>query len=242
MTVPLGGGTPSVLYTPALSSPAYTGPVVNGTHVYFYDYNAILNTGGFSGDTSYDPGLVEFSTSGGGSTVLAPIDFGVESMTADANNVYWATASSGDPGAPTDIMRLPVPGGTPVLVAATRSGLGPVDNMAVDTTSVYWTTASGGGVEGTADGTVMKAPIGGGPAVTLASIKAGPYGIAVDATSVYWISGAGAGSGEGVFKLPLNGGTPIALASGQSGSRGIAVDATSVYWTNSDGTVMKTAK
>lgn len=63
------------------------------------------------------------------------------------------------------------------LIASSQSG---PSSVVVDTTSVYWAN--------TYD--LMKAPIGGGAPVTLASVQnqlAGNIGsIAVDATSVYW--------------------------------------------------------
>jgi hypothetical protein len=49
----------------------------------------------------------------------------------------------------------------------------------VDATSVYWTN-------GVANGTVMKAPIGGGTPTILVSGQNAPEDIVVDATSVYW--------------------------------------------------------
>jgi sugar lactone lactonase YvrE len=61
----------------------------------------------------------------------------------------------------------------------------------VDATSVYWTNYNGGAV--------MKVPLGGGTATTLASGQNYPYGIAVDATSVYWTNNAIGGT---VMKVP----------------------------------------
>jgi hypothetical protein len=51
----------------------------------------------------------------------------------------------------------------------------------VDGTYVYWTDLNGYAV--------MKVPIAGGSATTLAAAPGGPYGIVVDGTSVYWAEG-----------------------------------------------------
>jgi hypothetical protein len=49
----------------------------------------------------------------------------------------------------------------------------------VDAANVYWTN-------NLANGTVMKAPLAGGPATVLASGQPSPAYIVVDANSVYW--------------------------------------------------------
>jgi cysteine-rich repeat protein/uncharacterized repeat protein (TIGR03803 family) len=108
--------------------------------------------------------------------------------------------------------------------------------VAVDAQSVYWTGYQGGA---TGQGTVMKVPIGGGTATTLASGQPAPCGVAIDAANVYWLNNTNSGSTGTVMKVPIGGGSPITLASGQSMPVALAVDVTSVYWINSDGTVMK---
>jgi hypothetical protein len=93
--------------------------------------------------------------------------------------------------------------------------------IAVDATSVYWTNM---------DGSVMKVPIAGGAATTLATHEDNPVGIAVGGTNVYW------SSSHDLMKLPVSGGTPTVVA--QGGGHPIAIDATGVYWAGGPG-IMK---
>ncbi len=102
--------------------------------------------------------------------------------------------------------------------------------IAVDATSVYWTNSG--------DGTVMKAPIGGGTPSLLSSGGATPMPIALDTTNLYW---GDAGRGV-VMKVPLGGGPASAVACCTGPLVSIALDGTNVYWTKggvADGAVMK---
>jgi hypothetical protein len=102
--------------------------------------------------------------------------------------------------------------------------------IAVDAHFVYWTMF----MDPTS---VMKAPIDGGPATTLASTAGAGFGIALDADSIYFATG------EGVMKVPLTGGPTMMLSS--SPAAGIAIDAGYVYFTNFNlgtGAVKKVAK
>jgi hypothetical protein len=86
------------------------------------------------------------------------------------------------------VMRMPVGGGTPIMLASGQ--LNP-QCVAVDATAIYWTNE--GTIAGT-DGTVMKLPAGGGAPMTLADGQYKPFGIAIDATRVYWTQYASPGA------------------------------------------------
>ena len=97
--------------------------------------------------------------------------------------------------------------------------------IAVDMTSLYFTDA--------ALGTVMKAPLSGGPPVALATGQVNPGFLAIDATNIYWANQGTAVSdwADGaIMMVSINGGTPVTLASAQNYLSAIAVDATNIYW------------
>ena len=142
-----------------------------------------------------------FGCPSGNAVVLASAQPSPAAIAVDATHVYWATAYT--------IMKAPIGGGTPTLLAAQGGGA-----IALDTTDLYWTN------EG--DATVAKLPIDGGTPTLLAA--EGGSLIAVDTTSVYW---ATAGS---IRKVPIGGGVPTTLVAAQKPT-GIAVDTSSVYWT-----------
>jgi len=99
---------------------------------------------------------------------------------------------------------------------------------------VYWIAGDSAGLYGT----INKAPIGGGSAITLATGQMAPASIAVDATGVYWTNMRG-----GVMRMPLAGGPAVVLGGGPQ-PYPLALDATHAYWAGvgNPGSVMKVPK
>jgi hypothetical protein len=95
----------------------------------------------------------------------------------DAKSVYWTEA--GTPPAKGQVSMSVKPTGTeslvPVIIA---SGQAAPHGIAIDATHVYW--ASSG------DGTIHKAPIGGGADTVLVSGQMKPENVVVDSKYVYW--------------------------------------------------------
>jgi hypothetical protein len=164
------------------------------TSVYWADF----------GTGSGDGSINKVSIEGGAVTTLVPGQQKPGGIAVDATSVYWSSGG---------VYKVPLAGGTPVLVATGFSN----DAIAVGPLGVYGTNGNGAPV---------SAPLQGGGAATVLAPVTGQnsYGITVDSTSVYWTEFEGI-----VSKVPLGGGQATQLATGHGGW-GIAVDATSVYW------------
>jgi hypothetical protein len=169
-------------------------------------------------------------------------------IVVDSTNVYWVNAVGSNNASQGAVMKVPIVGGTPTVLAAGQVG---VYAVAVDATSAYWPTANGS----TATYTVMSVGIGGGTATTMASACGGcsfpgsitsGRAIAVDGTSVYWMNFEGDVMKTGLGCTPALCGPATTLVSGASNISTyspIAVDGTNVYFglrdTLGNGTVMK---
>jgi hypothetical protein len=224
-----GGGPPATLATGQVEAHAIA---VDATNVYW-----VTSGNGVTGT------VVKVPLDGGSATTLASGQSDPFGIAVDGTNVYW-TSTLGEHDGNGVALAESLGGGTiSTLVSAPATGLFDgmasllAGNIASNGTSVYFT----GGTDGQS---ILKVPVGGGAATTLASGQPHPFGIALDGANVYWTNMGSSGRAQGtgvpglapptndgaVMKVPLGGGTVTTLASCQSIPMGIAVDATSVYW------------
>ncbi len=99
------------------------------------------------------------------------------------------------------------------------TGLFAPGGIAVDAESVYFTNES----------TVMKVPIEGGTAITLASELPSSRGFVLQGQSVYWTAD------DSILRVGVGGGAVATIESGQFGLWSLASDATSLFLMTSDG-------
>lgn len=134
-----------------------------------------------------------------------------------------------------DLMRAPLDGSAPVVVATIREARGDVDiasdDIASDDTTFYvslWYA-----------GKIMSVPHAGGEFQTLAEGQDHPVSIVAFAESLYWRDTGWRDTGSvttvdlgTVKKMPKIGGPPTVLAAAQRHPTWIVVDDTGVYWLN----------
>jgi sugar lactone lactonase YvrE len=224
--------------------------VVDGANVYWLD--------------AASAGTVMTVPTSGGTPVKLADSRGWPSHLAIRDGViYWTNQTAGT------VSRMPEAGGTPTVLAdkqaaavaidvdattlvwssvgqsairfLTLAPLGSVLTLADDQDTAVSLRVKDGYAYWTNDesGEVRRAPLAGGPPVTLA-ISSGSYGLALDDRDVYFTDD-GAGT---VWRVPQTGGGATLIADDQQLPGEIAVDGQNVYWVNAvvDGVVMKLAK
>ena len=115
--------------------------------------------------------------------------------------------------------------------------------VTVDATAAYVTTL-GTFAANFLDGSLLKIPFDGTPALPIATSQRYCAGVAVDQDSVYWLQmGTGPSYADGeVMKAKLAGGAPVTLAHSAEPAS-LVVDAQFVYWVStSTGNVMRIVK
>ena len=167
---------------------------------------------------SMDGAANDAASCGQGVTTLAAMTANADALAVGPTGVYWSewTRFRGM------LLMLPLCGGTPVTLRSEKEER--YNGIALDGTSVYATSAD----------SILKVPLGGGTAITLAKGVL-PKAIAVDGTSVYWTD-TDRSMAQSVLKVPVNGGAAVTLGSlAQPGSAPaqwgpLTVGSSNVYW------------
>lgn len=139
--------------------------------------------------TGADGVVKKMPLAGGATTTLASGQARPYGLLVDGTRVVW---SLGD--APYGIWTVPVGGGTPTALVPDVDAY----RMTMDATNLYWTSGA----------TLLKAPLAGGPSVTLASpTDCKPFDLVVDATNVYFTCASNQSpSFDTVHAVPIAGG------------------------------------
>jgi hypothetical protein len=184
--VPVGGGNAVRLATGQGQLDALA---LDATHVYWADH---VETGGVR--------LVKVPIDGGEPTLLHAELYGNTlsvDLAVSPSGVYWngdfATGLEPDGSVRIRLLRIPLAGGAPVVLAE-ESG---ISNIALNSNDVYWTVEPLGGLPGT----IRKVPLNGGAVSSVASDQLGLSAIAADDTHVCWLNFAnGIDAGEVVCR------------------------------------------
>ncbi len=238
MTSLIRGSTcAGLLFAAACTSPHHNDPPICGTPTaqdqLAQTQNQILSLT-LAGDDVYwmdmgGIGRAPTDASSAGAEIVSPTSspFALGgSITNNGENVYWADGNL--PSGSVD--RVAMSGGGLVQLASTNQPIG----VAVDASNIYWSTF---GSSANPVGTIVKQPIDGGAAVTLATGLATVGPIALDDHNVYWSDMFGA-----VSSVPIAGGAVHTLVPAQyalppntvldDAPIGIAVADGTVYWTS----------
>jgi hypothetical protein len=148
--------------------------------------------------------IQKMSVTGGAPTPLATGAVNAQSMAIDRDYVYWATMT----GSGSAVARVAKAGGAVQTIASDQNN---PSTIQVDSESAYWSVSTG----------VKKAPLGGGPVVTI--FQQGANYLALDQGDVYMTS---AGT---IYRIPKTGGS-FAVLGRNLDAEAIRVDQSFVYY------------
>jgi hypothetical protein len=208
----LVSGVPAPIATIAGANPGAL--VTDGTALYVapYEVGAVTRVS-----------LADCST-----TALNPI--AGNGVAIDATRVYSASPLGGDE--PQGLILACPKTGCASGYTTLASGASNVSWLAVDGANLYYTTQG-------AAGSLVKLPLAGGPATTLAT--GGPaWDLAVGGDRIAYIGALDTSGGAGLLlAIPTTGGTPTALfgATGGNGVWSVVADEQNAYFSTTDGVV-----
>lgn len=166
---------------------------------------------------------------------------GNEAIAVDSHYVYCADSVAG-------LVRVPVSGGTQVVLSNNVGALGLVPALAVDAEYVYWSAQAslyaGGPANPSGPTVLLSQSLAGGTNNILSDSGQSVLAVAADGENVYWLEDhpAGQANADGtwpgaVMRAPSGGGAgaPVMVASARFSDglgASIAVDSNVIYWTD----------
>ncbi len=191
LSVPLGGGAPTVLVT-GLGVP---GPIaVSGGLVVFA--SAVQSPPAGTGLGSTLSTIEGVPRAGGAATPLATTDRTVESIAVDGTAVYWVDGDSPSVDTSTDdgrIRSVALTGGAPSVLSSSQAGPG---KMVLVGGTLFWSTrGSLGNRPAPGDAALWSLPVAGGAPTSLVGNRVSLGPLAVDATHLAWADTFDVGTG-----------------------------------------------
>jgi hypothetical protein len=223
-----GGGSTFVL---SQNNPWPQGMAIDASNVYWATQGQCPFP--YDGGTCQTGFVYQVSQGGGTVFTLSSGERAPASVAVMGGMVYWMSDGAGDGTASAVVRSAPI-GGGPVRTIASgfvadynHDGNNPCSTcLAVDATSVYFTT-----YDGTSTSAVMKVPLTGGVATTLASSFGDVNSLALDSSGLY-IADQQQGS---IVQVPVGGGAPVVVVAAGTNAPmtpwNIALDANDVYYT-----------
>ncbi len=161
---------------------------------------------------------------------------GNEALAVDSHYVYIAALDTG-------LVRVPVSGGTPVVLSNNVGAIGLVPALAVDATNIYW-SAQASPIAG-APTLLLSQPLAGGTNTPLSDSGWSVLAVAADGQNVYWlekqvapnsVNSDGTVAGAVMRTTPSGVGAPMMVAPARfldsGGLYNMAVDSNVIYWTD----------